>query len=79
MPRRKCTKTKAELEKEAKDKAKAKHRASCTKQSVYTAKWATSKPCSTQAGGKAPCQLLATNAAWKVAHSHPNYTPIMLS
>ena len=58
MPRRKCTKTKAELEKEARNRVKAKTRASC----ADVVKQATPKAHQTQAAGKPPHQQLTTKA-----------------
>ena len=67
MARRKCTKTKEDLEKEAKDKAKAKHRALHAKWGASAAKAAhrSLKVCKTQPDGKAPHKQLATKAAHK--------------
>ena len=80
MPRRKCTKTKAELEKEARDRVKAKNRTSHTRHSADVAKWATSKPCQTQAGGKPPHHQLTTKAPCKDAPKKPcrNYALVAL-
>ena len=72
MPRRKSTKTKAEWEKEARDKAKAKKRASCAKQSADAVTWAVPKPCITQAGGKTPQEQLAAKATCRAVPTKPH-------
>ena len=53
------------MEKEAKDKIKARHRALCTKQPADAAKQAIPKPHITQAGGKTSHKQIAAKAACK--------------
>ena len=58
----KRTKTKAELEEEAKANIKAKRKVLHAKQAADTAKKAMPKPQQTHATGKKPCAQIATKA-----------------
>ena len=62
MSKTKCTKTKAELEEEAKANIKAKHKVLCAKQAADTVKKAMPNPWQMHATGKKPCTQIATKA-----------------
>ena len=80
MSKTKCTKTKAELEEEAKAYIKAKHKVLCAKQAADAAKKAVPKPQQMQATGKKPHVQLAAKAPRKdqTKKPHTSYTFVAL-